>query len=150
MKKLFLSALMLVLLTGFAFGQSPTLDQHNHNIWADSFHVLGAAVDTSSIISVANFAAFSIWAEHDSIGGCDSSSVHIIWDISPVNDTSARFWYQALDTLICSTAVASLPYITFEDISGTIGDTRYARFRTVCTNTSDDSSRVVIKLFRRE
>ena len=149
MKRLFLAALMLVLLTGFAFAQSIALDQNNWNIaLADSFVIVGAVAETSSVILTGFYGTIAIWAEYDSVAASDSGHGHIIIDISPVSDTAARFWYQGLDTLVCSTAVASLPKLIYES-SQTI-DMPYMRLRTVATTGTNDSTRFVIKVFRRE
>jgi len=152
MKKIFAFAiafLMLVFLTGTVQAQV-SLDQHNWSIWDDSVELVGAKVDTSAIIPVGKYAHFAIWAEYDSMAASDSGHCHIIWDVSAISDTAYRFWWQAMDTLICSTAVANLPAMKTEDISSTIGDMPYARFRTVATMGTNDSVRVVIKLFMRE
>lgn len=148
MKKLFLIALMLVLLTGFAFAQSPTLDQNNWNMVSDSIELVGGTADTGDVINVGYFGQVSIWAEYDSMAAADSGNAHIIIDLSPVADTAVRFWYQAIDTVICSTAVASLPANIYESFATM--DLPYMRLRTVATNGSNDSVRVVIKVFRRE
>ena len=155
MKKiLFASILAMLMLTGSAFsqGKAITLDQHNYRIaYEDSFHIIGAIVDTTIPFLTGKFSHAAIWCQIDSIADSDSSSVHVILEGAMTSDTTAKWWSAAAyDTLVCSTAVASLPATFFEDFSATLTDMPWARLRMACTNGANDSSRVIIRVYLRE
>jgi len=154
MKKiLFASILALLMLTSSLSAQSlVTLDQHNYRIaYTDSFHIIGAVVDTTVPFLTGLFSHASIWCEVDSIADSDSASIHVILEGAMTSDTTAKWWQAAAyDTLICSTAVASLPAVYFEDFSATLTDMPWARLRMVCTTGANDSARVLIRVYLRE
>jgi len=152
MKKLFFASILAMLLASSVFAQSNTLDQHNWTIaLQDSFVIVGAVADTSAIFRTGYFSHAAIWAEYDSVAASDSGHGHIILEGSMFNDSTAKYWQAAAyDTSICSTAVASLPAVHFEDYSATLTDMPYARLRTVATTGNNDSTRFVIRVFLRE
>jgi len=152
MKKIFLISIFAVLmLTGSAFSQT-ALDQHNWTIAvSDSFVLVGAEADTSVIFMTGKYAHAAVWVQYDSVAASDSGHCHVILEGSWSSASTAAYWQAAAyDTLICSTAVASLPAVGFEDFSATLCDLPYARIRTVATTETNDSTRVVIRVYLRE
>lgn len=151
-KTLFASILVMLMLTGSVFAQSHTLDQHNWRLAVqDSVVLVGGKADTTVPFLTGSFAHAALWAEIDSVAASDSGHAHLIIEGSMFADTAARWWQSAAyDTLICSTAVASLAAVFFEDFSSTLCDMPYARIRSVATSGANDSTRVVLKVWLRE
>ncbi len=147
MKKLLLiAALMLVLLTGSAFGQVLTLDQHHNRVWFDSIgYLVGQTIDTSANIFVPFYTgAYGITITDESSNE-DSSAITQYFDIRMVSGTTAVHWY-TIDSLVCDSVVANLPSTNYKNLSSTFTDGYYGRIRTVNKCGANDSSYVSTRI----
>jgi hypothetical protein len=146
MNRIALIITCLFLLAGFAFAQTPTLDQHNHRVWEDSLAAIaGQTTDTSANIYTGSYATFDFLVFHDSIGTGASSSVTIYID-GAMESTGP---WLVLDSMSLDSNLTTLRANTayrWKDADGTMSDARYSRLRTTQHNGTNDSSVVVTRI----